>query len=72
MKALWRDGDVGLLVLVVAAGVLPIIGDVLHGQPLGVEATLGALMVVAGAVGLSRRLTTLVRAEALRKRLLRR
>ncbi len=71
MKPWLRDGDVWLLVLLLAAGVLPVIGDLLHDRPLGGEATLGGLVAIASAVGLVRRLSVHLRAEALRKRLLR-
>lgn len=71
MRWLLNDGDAWLLVMLLAAGTLPIAGDVLHQRPLGAAATIGGLVAVACAVGLVRRAWTHVRAEALRKRLLR-
>jgi len=64
------DGDVALLGLLIVAGALPVVGDVLHGRPLGAEATIGALVALASLVGLSKRVSTHVRARALRRRLL--
>ena len=70
MRWLSTDGDVWLLVLFIGAGVLPVVGDVWRGRPLGAEATLGALMVVVCTAALMRRLALLVRAVRLRRSLL--
>ena len=71
MTWLLKDGDVWLLALLVGAGALPVIADVAHHRPFGAEATLGGLVALASAAGLVRRLTTHLRAEALRRRMLR-
>lgn len=72
MRWLLRDGDAGLLVMLLVAGALPGVSDVVAGRALGAAATVGALVCAASAVGLGRRLLVHVRAESMRKQLLRR
>ena len=69
MKSLLKDGDLWLLCMLIGAGALPVLADVLHDRKLGAEATLGALVCVLAAVALCRRVLLLLRTRALARRL---
>jgi hypothetical protein len=71
MKWLLKDGDVWLLVFLIVAGAIPMCGDVFRHRPLGTEATIGGIVVTASLVGLGRRIWIHLRAEALRRRMMR-
>ncbi|MBK7864589.1 MAG: hypothetical protein IPJ65_39505 [Archangiaceae bacterium] len=71
MRWLFGDGDLWLLLMMLVAGLLPVISDLLQGRVLGGEATVGGLIATVSAVALLRRVAQHWRAAAMRRRLMR-
>jgi hypothetical protein len=64
------DGDSALLLFIIAIGLIPVVGDLERGRPVGGLTTVAMVLVLWCSWGLLHRARLLFRARSLRRQLL--